>query len=227
MSKSNFVCVTMSSDNDVVFDELIRMFSDAVFIGRYNGEKVIIKLIHEYKGSRATNEAKIIKRLENHVLIPKLLYFGDINFTYEDEHFIKILIMEYIEGPLLSDIVHFDINSKINIALQLCGIIQSVIMQGLVHNDIKDDNIIYRDGLLYLIDFDCSYSLNWEKTRKLCPPEATLEDAKMNPYYLTLQFEYDKLAKCINNFLCKNLIPSGIDIHEMKLILNTYKQNAE
>lgn len=86
---------------------------------------------------------------------------------------------------------------------------------GFIHNDIKSDNILYSNDKLYIIDFGSSYSINWRESGKYKPPIASLEDGELDPYFLSQQFEFDKLGECLSNFL--NIkIPKGMSIFEIK-----------
>ena len=67
------------------------------------------------------------------------------------------LVIEYIDGKTLAEVVDengsLDANTCANFAVQICEGLQQLHCLGLIHRDIKPDNIIVRNNQAILIDF--------------------------------------------------------------------------
>ncbi len=98
------------------------------------------------------SEAETLEKLGFHDQIPRLLaYF------VENQNF--YLVQEFIEGhPLTDELVpgeRWNENQVIQLLISVLSILEFVHSQGVIHRDIKPDNIIrrYSDGKLVLVDF--------------------------------------------------------------------------
>ncbi len=98
------------------------------------------------------SEAETLEQLGNHDQIPRLLaYF------VENQNF--YLVQEFIEGHPLTDELtigeRWNENQVIQMLVSILSILEFVHSQGVIHRDIKPDNIIrrYSDGRLVLVDF--------------------------------------------------------------------------
>lgn len=98
------------------------------------------------------SEAETLERLGNHDQIPRLLaYF------VENQNF--YLVQEFIEGhPLTDELIpgkRWNESQVVQMLLSVLSILEFVHSQGVIHRDIKPDNIIrrYSDGKLVLVDF--------------------------------------------------------------------------
>jgi len=98
------------------------------------------------------SEAETLEKLGNHDQIPRLLaYFVDNQDFY--------LVQEYIEGhPLTEELVpgeRWNEHQVVQMLLSVLSILEFVHSHGVIHRDIKPDNIIIRDvdNLPVLIDF--------------------------------------------------------------------------
>ncbi|MEM6753771.1 MAG: serine/threonine protein kinase [Cyanobacteria bacterium P01_C01_bin.38] len=98
------------------------------------------------------SEAETLERLGNHDQIPRLLaYF------VENQNF--YLVQEFIEGhPLTDELIpgeRWNESQVVQMLLSILSILEFVHSQGVIHRDIKPDNIIrrYSDGKLVLVDF--------------------------------------------------------------------------
>jgi len=99
-----------------------------------------------------TSEAQTLAQLGNHDRIPRLLaYFEQAEEFYLVEEFIegRSLELELVRGYRLSETL------VIQILDDLLSILEYTHSQGVIHRDIKPDNVIRRksDGKLVLIDF--------------------------------------------------------------------------
>lgn len=117
---------------------------------------------------------KIIKRMDERVRreinvvndndipgVPKIKGFSSFNFG-DKEHF--YLLEEYIEGTTLSEILQLgsiDLRQCLNLFQYLLLVVAKLETLGIVHRDIKPDNIICgRDETFHLIDFGIARNLN-------------------------------------------------------------------
>lgn len=144
---------------DRLFDESGQGQS-AVVSDKEQNRKGVIKILKKSKDSerlkRFEREIDILQKLKSIERIPEIY---EIN---EEEHY---YIMEYIEGDSLSDTVSKKSNKKnfdkIMMAIMtLLQIVREYSELGVVHRDIKPDNIICKGGNIediYLIDFGIAY----------------------------------------------------------------------
>lgn len=97
-------------------------------------------------------EAETLEKLGNHNQIPRLLAYFDENQEF-------YLVQEFIEGHPLSQELHsnqrWSESQVTGLLLEVLDILKFVHGQGVIHRDIKPDNIIRRasDNKLVLVDF--------------------------------------------------------------------------
>ncbi len=112
---------------------------------------ILDKIIREH---RTISEAKIMaEALEIGINVP-IIYDIDLDNM--------IIIMEYIEGSTLKNILENDPNEGIKWAYVLGTIIGKLHENNIMHGDLTTSNIIIRNNKLYLIDFGLA-----EKTNRL------------------------------------------------------------
>ncbi|AFZ59513.1 serine/threonine protein kinase [Anabaena cylindrica FACHB-243] len=98
------------------------------------------------------SEAETLEKLGNHDQIPRLLAYFDENQEF-------FLVQEYVDGHTLSEELipgqPWNEGQVIQMLLEVLGILEFVHQQGVIHRDIKPDNIIRRaaDYRLVLVDF--------------------------------------------------------------------------
>ncbi|MEM7553213.1 MAG: serine/threonine protein kinase [Cyanobacteria bacterium P01_A01_bin.84] len=98
------------------------------------------------------SEAETLEKLGSHDQIPRLLAYFDQNQEF-------FLVQEFIEGHTLSDELvpneKWSETEVVELLQEILGILQFVHDEGVIHRDIKPDNIIRRagDGRLVLVDF--------------------------------------------------------------------------
>ncbi|BAZ47403.1 serine/threonine protein kinase [Nostoc sp. NIES-4103] len=98
------------------------------------------------------SEAETLERLGNHDQIPRLLAYFDENQEF-------YLVQEFIEGHTLAEELipgqKWSEEKVVQLLQEVLGILEFVHAQGVIHRDIKPDNIIRRasDNKLVLVDF--------------------------------------------------------------------------
>lgn len=109
--------------------------------------KCIDKCCDPYNTAR--READILKNLR-HPAIP-IIY--DIEESEESVYIIE----EYVQGVSLQSLIsqnrNFTVREVIGLTLRLCDILKYLHSNGIFHNDIKPDNILYDTNTLKLIDY--------------------------------------------------------------------------
>ena len=115
--------------------------------------KRLVKLIDDEMAQRLfKKEAKTLRKLQSNEHIPRIIdYFETQQAFY--------LIQEYIEGNNLTAELgsqkYWQETAVINLLKEILTIVQFVHSQGIIHRDIKPDNLIRRkqDNQLFLIDY--------------------------------------------------------------------------
>jgi len=109
---------------------------------------VAIKVLHPSLAAddkivaRFSREAKAASRISH----PHALNVTDFG---EDENGIVFLVMEYLKGETLKEVIHKDgpmpIERAVEIIRQVCGALEAAHAEGVVHRDLKSDNIMLLD----------------------------------------------------------------------------------
>jgi serine/threonine-protein kinase len=112
--------------------------------------------------ARFLREAKVAARLE-HENIVSVYDFGQ----YEDRPF---MVMEFVRGEDLKSAIANqragDFQNKVRIALQIAGALEYIHSQGIIHRDVKPENVrINASGNAKLIDFGIAKTVNLSLTR--------------------------------------------------------------
>ncbi|MBD2169064.1 protein kinase [Calothrix membranacea FACHB-236] len=119
------------------------------------------------------SEAETLEVLGNHDQIPRLLAYFDENQEF-------YLVQEFIEGNTLSEELSPDKrwseNQVMHLLQEVLGILEFVHSQGVIHRDIKPDNIIRRasDNKLVLVDFGAVKQLRTNLITSGGQPTATV-----------------------------------------------------
>ena len=128
-----------------------------------NRQTVAIKLIRDDVMSNPVN----LKRFQNEATIVAILNHPNIvrvyNHGYIDGK--PYIVNEYINGQTLKDVLDFrgglPISEAISIMVQLTAALQCAHEHGIIHRDIKTQNILYMpDGTIKLGDFGIAESEN-------------------------------------------------------------------
>ncbi len=105
-------------------------------------------------------DGTFLKRFRNEVLACRRLKHPNIVATYDyhEEGFNCFIVMEYVDGQPLSDFLDtkqvFDFSHIYKIIKQLLSVLSYAHGQGVIHRDIKPDNILVKDdGFIHVMDF--------------------------------------------------------------------------
>ena len=75
------------------------------------------------------------------------------------------LVMEYIQGPSLSDVLHehgrLMLGDIVRLGLQICSVLHYAHQGGLLHLDIKPGNVVLRAGQAVVIDLGFVRPIGW------------------------------------------------------------------
>ncbi|MBG1266277.1 serine/threonine protein kinase [Nostoc sp. WHI] len=119
------------------------------------------------------SEAETLEKLGNHDQIPRLLAYFDENQEF-------YLVQEYIEGHTLAEELipgeRWSESRVIQLLQEVLEILEFVHRQGVIHRDIKPDNIIRRasDNKLVLVDFGAVKQLRTQMVTVGGQPSATV-----------------------------------------------------
>jgi predicted Ser/Thr protein kinase len=154
--------------------EFKKRYSDLKLLGEGGGGKVFraqdnklikqvaIKVLHGNVDARDIvrfqQEAKVLSKLDNQFIV-KLF---DFEHSDEDEFF---LVMEYVEGKMLDDILKesgpFPIEDAVKAAMQICTALQHAHAQGVIHRDLKPSNVmIDANKNVRILDFGIAKLMN-------------------------------------------------------------------
>lgn len=143
----------------------------AVYKARQEGldRVVALKILPEEFGHdvkfalRFTREARTLAKL-THPNIVSVFEFGNVNDTY-------YFLMEFVDGSTLRDVVEsrqLDPKHALAVVPHLCDALQYAHDKGVVHRDIKPDNILMAtDGSVKIADFGLSRILGNESQQDL------------------------------------------------------------
>ena len=110
-------------------------------------------------------DAERVARLEREATVIAALNHPHIAAIYgiEDHDAGKVLVLELVDGQTLKDRLHrgpLRIEPALQIALQIASAIESAHDRGVVHRDLKPDNIAFtRDGHVKVLDFGLAKSV--------------------------------------------------------------------
>ena len=137
-------------------------------------ELVVLKKMKRTKRKKRRasfeREALILKKL-NHPQIPKLYDSFDVRGTLH-------LVMEYIEGDTIETLIFdknktYDEKEAFSLLADVLRVVQYIHAHGIVHRDLRIPNIVFRDGIVYVLDFGLARFLS-EKNERLFTLEQRL-----------------------------------------------------
>ncbi|MBD2499778.1 serine/threonine protein kinase [Anabaena azotica] len=119
------------------------------------------------------SEAETLENLGHHDQIPRLLAYFDENQEF-------YLVQEFIDGHTLTEELipgnRWSESQVIQLLQEVLGILEFVHNQGVIHRDIKPDNLIRRqaDNKLVLVDFGAVKQLRTQMVTVVGQPTATV-----------------------------------------------------
>jgi len=139
------------NDKYKIIEELGEGAFGKIYVGKNinTDEKVAVKLQTDEGSILLRNEARIYNLLRDVKGIPRLKIFGK-------EHGINYMVIQLL-GKTVS--CNNDLSYVINIGIQIINIIRDIHSKGVIHRDIKPDNMLCsltREENIYLIDFGLS-----------------------------------------------------------------------
>jgi eukaryotic-like serine/threonine-protein kinase len=132
-------------DGYAVLTEIARGGTSTVYLGehRASGERVAIKALHP---ELVEHSDMVVRLLAEHRIAARVQHPGLLGIRCADEtcHGIPYLVMEYLDGESLGALVDrkpLPIASVIAIAAQVGGAVAALHAAGVVHCDLKPDNV--------------------------------------------------------------------------------------
>ncbi|ACJ34408.1 serine/threonine protein kinase [Anoxybacillus flavithermus] len=150
-------------------------------------ELVVLKQMKRTKTKKRRasfeREAHILKKLD-HPQIPQLYDSFDVRG-------IPHLVMEYIDGDTIETLIFqknktYDEKEAFSLLADVLPIVQYMHEQNIVHRDLRIPNIVFRNGVVYILDFGLARFLH-EKNERLFTLEQRLRrsiDVKSDIYAL-------------------------------------------
>ncbi|HEX9580713.1 MAG TPA: serine/threonine-protein kinase [Gemmatimonadales bacterium] len=157
------------SDLYAVEREIGRGGAARVFLAKNaGGEKVALKVLHpelsvSVTADRFLREISLLSKLE-HPLIARLLDWGERDF-------LVYYTMRFIEGPSLR--LHLDrarkatVSDTLHIGCDLLSALEVAHQQGIVHRDVKPENVVLSSTGAVLLDFGIARAVAASGTERL------------------------------------------------------------
>src|ERR1039457_1058023 len=119
------------------------------------GRKVALKMLLP----ELTRDERDLRRFEHEAHATSALNHPNILTIYEfgEAEGLRFIVSEYVEGLTLRYKMasgRMELNTAIDVAIQIAGALAAAHACGIVHRDIKPDNVIVRaDGIVKVLDF--------------------------------------------------------------------------
>ena len=123
-----------------------------IYAAKVFSESFVLK---EYKAdrNRITNEIDALKIVDSDNLVK---YYDDFDYLLESGSKTHIIIMEFVTGKKLTDIIDYIDNDDqlINLFKDILNAVKQLHSYGIIHRDLKPDNILMTDdGIIKVIDY--------------------------------------------------------------------------
>jgi tetratricopeptide (TPR) repeat protein/predicted Ser/Thr protein kinase len=101
-----------------------------------------------------------IRRLMREAQSAAQLNHPNIVAVYDviDDGQTRLIVMEYVDGSPLAELIPLEVPRAIDLALQICRALENAHGRGIVHRDIKPENILVADGVAKVTDFGLARS---------------------------------------------------------------------
>jgi serine/threonine protein kinase/TolB-like protein/Flp pilus assembly protein TadD len=119
------------------------------------GRRVALKVLH----AELTDKKERLQRLEQEARAASALNHPNILTIYEigEANDVRFIAAEYVSGETLRECLgreRFTVSEALDIAMQIVTALEAAHQAGIVHRDVKPENVIVRkDGLVKLLDF--------------------------------------------------------------------------
>lgn len=134
-------------------------------IDQRTGHSVAVKILRpEYNqdaefSSRFQREALAASRMSHHNIVNLLDVGQSDNMRY--------LVMEYVQGRTLKDVIHqkgaLPPNVAAQIGIRILSALQHAHKNGIIHRDVKPQNVlVHKDGLIKVADFGIARVAGWD-----------------------------------------------------------------
>lgn len=179
----------------------------------------IIKRFRTKSVENFKNEYEIMTRLK-HPNLTRVFEFGYDNDNY-------YIVMEYLKGILLSDYIFYDIESKIDVIVEVLRALEFIHSRNIIYHDIKPQNIIISESSVKLMDFGLSGFIK-EKDDRIrgtllyLPPEVLKGNITFSADIFSLGIIfYELIANCLfydtKNFNHSSIIKILNDVDSFNL----------
>lgn len=122
-----------------------KVFSDAFFLSEYKNAR-----------NRITNEIEALKSVNSELLVK---YYDDFDLVLESNLMTHVIIMEFVTGTKLTDIIKKETNEDtlINLFKKVLKGVEVLHNNNIIHRDLKPDNILLTNsGNIKIIDYGLS-----------------------------------------------------------------------
>ncbi|MDQ3175768.1 MAG: serine/threonine protein kinase, partial [Acidobacteriota bacterium] len=119
------------------------------------GRRVALKVLP----AELTSNKELLRRLEQEARAASALNHPNILTIYEtgEANDVRFIAAEYVGGETLRECLRrerFTVSETLDIAMQIVAALEAAHQAGIVHRDVKPENVILRkDGLVKLLDF--------------------------------------------------------------------------
>lgn len=183
-----------------IYDQLGQGGAATVYLARDSetGQMTIVKVVHNHLVNdqfiaRFEREIDLLQQINSGSIV-KLYDWALQEFNAQLNYEISYIVAEFIEGHTLADIIDtrgkFDEPSALNITRQIAEGLADVHSRGIVHRDIKSQNIMVTpDNQAKIIDFGIAKAQNhatltapshFAGTLHYAPPEQILESSEVD-----------------------------------------------
>ena len=114
---------------------------------------------------RFRKEARLLAKVE-HPSLPYVVTTGEVKVA-DQQDTVPYLVMQYINGENLDQMLkrerQLSVEKATELTVQLLDVLHALHRRGILHRDIKPNNILISEGRAILIDFSLGVSLKYEE----------------------------------------------------------------